>query len=291
MPQTEVTVGADPEFFLYSYGGDLPEGAEEGYIPCVGIVPGTKENPHVLAEGYFCHEDNVALEVGIPPTNNPYGFADSIQLVKKMVAEAYLDEIHAELVFQPSVTFRAEQLVSEQAKLFGCEPDYNAYTNGKVRTVPKEMFESQRRYAGGHIHIGGQFNCPPFVAALFADVFIGLPNIVRKQPYYSGGQQERGKWYGRPGIFRAKPYGIEYRTPSNFWCQNHDLSAMVGEQAIRLGRYLSDVNATKLRHAVQSIDWLAVQTMLSDPGANNKEKKEKGLLLLDACSNATGVGL
>jgi hypothetical protein len=230
MPSTPVTIGADPEFFLYSYAGDYDhDEGEEGYIPCVGIVPGTKENPYDLGDGYFCHEDNVALEVGIPPTENPYQFADSIASVKNMVMDQFLDDMRAELCFQPAVTFESRQLDSPQAQQFGCEPDYDAYTNGKVRTVPMDMFASNMRFAGGHIHIGGQFNCPPFVAALFADVFIGLANAVRKQPYYSDALKQRGQWYGKPGIFRPKSYGIEYRTPSNFWCQSHDLSSMFSQ--------------------------------------------------------------
>jgi len=293
MPPSEVLIGADPEFFLYSYANeyDHDEG-EEGYIPCVGIVPGTKENPHQLGvPGFFAHEDNVALEVGIPPVANPLKFADNIAKVKKMVADQFLNDMHVELVYQSAVQFRPEQLESQQAQQFGCEPDYDAYTNGKVRTVPTKFGDDQLRFAGGHIHIGGNFNCPPFVAALFADVFIAMPNLVRQQPYYSGLQQGRGNWYGKPGIFRPKPYGIEYRTPSNFWCQNHDLSAQIGEQALRLGRYLCDNNATTLRQAVQAIDWLAVQTMLSDTGPNSKDRKEKALILLDALSNAVGLGL
>ena len=85
------------------------------------------------------------------------------------------------------------------------------------------------RTCGGHIHLGGDFQCPDFVAALFAELFLG---VFGRLPMNF--KSVRQRWYGQPGIFRSKPYGIEYRTPDSSWTS--DTSYM---EYIELRRYMS----------------------------------------------------
>lgn len=310
-----VSIGADPEFFLYDprarqidavIDGEEPERDEDGeyiepeppgYVPCVGLIPGTKENPHQLdgPPGYFCHEDNVSLEVGFPPSSNPRHFVDHIMHVKRMVQEQFLDTLGYDLAVIPSITFRSDQLTSTQARTAGCEPDYDAYTSGKARTIQSQLMLENVRYAGGHIHLGGDFNCPPFVVALFADIFLSLRFIgssnnsnetlskPRGASFYCPDWRKRAEWYGKPGIFRIKPYGIEYRTPSNWWCRSNRPARAIANSAISLCTFLENNNATKLREIVRNIDWLAVQNFLSDPPMNLKERTNKQEMLYSEC--------
>jgi hypothetical protein len=292
-----ITIGADPEFLLYQYREEEYDEYEDSYseseyIPCVGIVPGTKEEPHPLNDaGIFCHEDNVAVELRIPACVTPGDFRDQLMLAKTLLYEQFLRDEGYELTYISSREFPARQLQSDQAKAFGCEPDFDAYTNGKARSVPLEVTTGNTRFAGGHVHIGGQFNCPPFVAALFADIFIGVGMILNFTQYHDNDTGARKLWYGRPGIFRPKPYGIEYRTPSNWWLRSEQYMLQMGHQAIHLGRYLENTSAIDLRSAVGQIPWLDVQDFLQYTPGNQEEREEKVRLLASVLENIMGTSI
>mgnify|MGYP003511945562 CR=1 FL=1 len=52
-----LTIGADPEMFLYSE-------TEEKFVPVCGLVGGTKKEPiPVTKEGHSLQEDNVMVEI------------------------------------------------------------------------------------------------------------------------------------------------------------------------------------------------------------------------------------
>ena len=304
-----ISIGADPEFFLYNPHIEEPhdepmsesedwdgEGeppppayvAPHGYLPCVGIIPGTKEEPHQLANaepGFFVHDDNVCVEVGWPPTNDPRVFTRHAMLVKDLVQSEFLDRLHYELAVHPAIKFMPDQLNTPQARSAGCEPDYDAYTSGKVRSLGPELMKGNWRFAAGHVHLGGDFNCPPFVVALFADIFLHLQFMGQKSPasFYNPDWQRRAEWYGRPGIFRPKPYGIEYRSPSNWWMKSARACRTMGNAAASLCHYLEKTSATNLRIAVQQIDWLALQTFLAEPPRNQVERLDKQQFLMSEC--------
>jgi hypothetical protein len=77
--------------------------------------------------------------------------------------------------------------------------------------------------AGGHIHIGGwriQILSFDQLKALVREIDKVVLPIERK--IETPAAELRRKFYGRPGEFRLKPYGIEYRSPSCalFWEEN-----------------------------------------------------------------------
>jgi hypothetical protein len=70
------------------------------------------------------------------------------------------------------------------------------------------------------------------------DIFVGMASVPFDQDPL---QVERRKHYGRAGEFRIKPYGIEYRTLSNFWLSHYVYVSMVyglARQAISIAEYL-----------------------------------------------------
>jgi hypothetical protein len=93
------------------------------------------------------------------------------------------------------------------AHVFGCEPDYNAWTE-KENKKPRPPHEHMRS-AGGHIHV--ETNKNPFHVAKMMDLHLGVPSVVMDEG------EDRRKMYGGMGSCRVKPYGVEYRTLSNFW--------------------------------------------------------------------------
>lgn len=248
-----MNIGADPEFFLV---GQNENGAL--IIPSVGVVPGTKEEPYQLGNGFFTHEDNVVVELGIPVISGEC-LGDVVMQGKSLIINEFLSKKKYSLSCGSSVRFTTTELESDQAQRFGCEPDFDAYTAGEVREIPDSITNSRYRSAGGHIHLGGNFNCPPFVVALFCDLYLGVQPWLDGYAQLGMGYTNRLQWYGKPGIFRPKPYGIEYRSPSNWWCETCDAGNYIGSMAMRVAQYLETASGTTIRTSMKKIPWIAVQ--------------------------------
>lgn len=209
-PLPDFLFGADPEVFIVDANG-------KGVSPD-GIIPGTKEEPFKVKYGAV-QRDGMAAEFNIDPAGTFTEFNRNINSVMKSLA-GFLPEGHSLSVvpvmeFTPEVFGRA----SEEAKELGCIPDFNAWT-GEVNPPPDISDNPFLRCAGGHIHIGwgegfeltdeDHFrNCVDAVKQL--DWFLGAWSVkIDDDP-------RRRKLYGKGGAFRVKPYGVEYRTLSNFW--------------------------------------------------------------------------
>lgn len=205
-----ILIGADPEMFLWSE-------KEQRFVPVCGLVGGTKDKPlAITSKGHAVQEDNVMVEYCIPACASRNDFVDAIQFVKKHIDETILAPKGLVSKCVASAFFRAEDLQSEQAQHFGCDPDYNAYTfepNIVGRGNPL------LRTAGGHIHIGYDNNNPEksFEIVKAMDLFLGLPSIILDT------DTERRKMYGKAGAYRIKRYGVEYRVLSTFWTENSQL--------------------------------------------------------------------
>lgn len=193
-------LGSDPEVFLVNQSGK--------HIAVNGLINADKWNPLQvpnMADGFTLQEDNVALEYGIPPAATSAEFIAHIQAVMD-VSRNWLPE---GVTFSKlsCVIFEDDQLEHPLARVFGCEPDYNAYTM-KANPKPRPKHRGMRS-AGGHIHVETTANIIEVVKAL--DKFLGVPSVLMDNG------AERKKLYGGPGAFRPKSYGVEYRTLSNFW--------------------------------------------------------------------------
>ena len=241
-------VGADVEGFLVH--------TEEGDIrPCVGVFDGTKDapwRPENMPEGFAIQEDNVMVEFNVPPVEDSYAGADGIKLAKNMVKNEAATRGYYPLWNTPVHEFKPSQLTSKQAQNIGCDVDYDAYTGGKARTNVPNL--TNWRSCGGHIHLGGDFKCPDFVAALFAELYLGVCGAGVTNTY----RQEkncRDQWYGLPGVFRSKTYGIEYRTPDNGWIRDGQTSEYTYSLALQCARWLTNTNAQVIQRAYRNIPW------------------------------------
>jgi len=197
---TSLTVGADPELFLVDNNKKL--------ISAVNLIGGTKENPLPLElPGCAIQEDNVAAEFNIPACTTFEEFNTSIQFVLQHLTYK-VKPLGLSLASKiASHTFTDDQLETWQALVFGCEPDFNAWTN-KQNPSPK-VNNPNLRSAGGHIHVGTDLDKLEVIKSM--DLHLGVQSLVLDK------DTERRKLYGKAGAFRPKPYGVEYRTLSNFW--------------------------------------------------------------------------
>ena len=208
-----ITVGADPEVFLQDRDGKL--------ISAVGLVKGTKADPFLVNNGAV-QLDGMAAEFNIDPVSQARLFKRNINSVMKQLDAMVEDKT---LVPVPTAHFGIDYINSqpEEARILGCEPDYNAYTGLEN---PKPNVETPFRTGAGHIHIGFTNVADPKseshmrdcrLLAMVMDNVLAVPSILFDE------DNERRQLYGKAGAFRPKSYGMEYRTLSNKWLSDPKL--------------------------------------------------------------------
>lgn len=217
MKVKDFTIGADPEIFLRSKGAP---------ISAHGLIGGTKEEPLKTSHGAI-QVDGLAVEFNIDPSplDDFETFNHNIVKTKGDLKAAVLEGRNGEptsFYEEPTLEFGKEFLDTQpdEAKELGCDPDYNAYTLSKN---PAPSGEATFRTGAGHIHLGWGSDIPvdnqehleicANITKVF-DCFVGLYMTCIE------GDNKRRQLYGKAGAFRPKPYGFEYRTPSNVWIKN-----------------------------------------------------------------------
>ena len=221
-----LTVGADPEVFV-RLGDTYVSGHT---FPC-----GTKEQPRRVDNG-FVQVDGLALEFNVNPSETRRDFVDNTirvyrdlnNLVRSINPEASLEAV-------PTVVFGYEYLKSlpEHVSRLGCNPDWNAYD---MVENPVPDASQPFRTGSGHVHVGftkgadtaslGHLRrCADLTKEL--DYFLGLPSLTWDP------DTKRRELYGKPGAFRPKPYGMEYRVLSNAWLRSKKTIEVVYDQTVR----------------------------------------------------------
>lgn len=197
------TLGTDIELF-FTKGGKAAS--------AVGLLGGDKSNPVWPDKDFNIQEDNVLAEFAVSPSECKHQWELKIQK-----AMSHLEQIAQSngmgISVMSSSVLEEEWLNTDAAKVFGCQPDIDAYSGFNKRPEPA----GNLRTAGGHIHVGyeSDFDMASDLAK-WMDIFLGVPSVIMD------GDDQRRKLYGQAGSYRAKPYGIEYRTLSNFWLRISD---------------------------------------------------------------------
>lgn len=208
-------IGSDPEVFLK----DKESGEIVSAIP---YIPGDKWNPYpipTLSKGHDIQCDNVMVEYCIPATADSKAFYASI-----IACIEYTNSVlpsNLGVIIQSSADLDPKYLQDPAAQKFGCEPDFNAWMDGMPNDSP--CSGGTLRTCGGHIHIG--YNNPTMATSMelikALDLYLGVPSIIIDP------DKRRKSMYGKAGALRFKPYGVEYRSLSNFWVKDQDLVDMV----------------------------------------------------------------
>jgi hypothetical protein len=216
-------VGADVEVFLKDSKGNP--------VPVCGLLGGTKEFPKKLWEHHgddysAVQEDNVMPEFNIMPASDPLAFSEHVTNVYKWL-EAYFRNKNLFVDISASREFLPEQLQSEQAKVVGCSPDFNAWST-QMNPLLDPSILGNIRTAGGHVHVSFYINHNSIVnvpdpeahqcrVIRMMDLTLGVPSVLLD------GNTQRKQFYGKAGAHRLKDYGVEYRVLSNFWIANKEL--------------------------------------------------------------------
>lgn len=215
MKLPKFTIGCDPEFFMRKRAtGEL--------ISAIPFIKGTKDNPELLPQGGNIQRDNVSVEIATDPAEAADQFINNISCTLKEAVKK-LPKGH-EMVAIPSAYFDEKQLEHPDACIFGCDPDYNAWS----------MCENEKPYAadptfrscGAHIHVGttGK-DANSFLLIFdrkmeFVKIMDCLHGVISTILDSSKEAIDRRQLYGKAGAHRDKPYGVEYRVLSNYWLQS-----------------------------------------------------------------------
>lgn len=232
----KIYLGADPEFFIASPRGKILN--SDMFFP-------HKDSPKVInlempqfAKGklYF---DGIQAEFGFSPAICRVYI---IMAIKKIFKAAKEIINRNKIVLKPSVKVSKEILsvAHPDARIFGCMPDYNAYTL-TVNTPEMNAERHPYRYAGGHIHLGLIYNKNEtlrykrqktilqderehldWVKSL--DFFVNLLTLPLDN---SPAARRRRSKYGKAGCFRPTPYGVEYRSLSCWWLKSPIYTSLV----------------------------------------------------------------
>lgn len=193
-------LGSDPEVFLINQAGL--------HVSAIGFINASKWDPLQIPDmekGFTLQEDNVSLEYGIPPASTAKEFAAHITAVMEKSREYFPNNLTFSKL--SCTIFDRSQMLNPRAHVFGCEPDFNAWTKSENKSPsPPHMF---MRSAGGHVHIETKED--PIAVIRAMDLFAGVPSVLMDEGV------ERRQMYGSAGAHRVKSYGVEYRTLSNFW--------------------------------------------------------------------------
>lgn len=211
----DIKMGVDPEFYVVDRATDKPVSAHT-------LVPGTKKDPHPLPRGGFVQSDGVAVEFNIPASSTAHEFANNIQNaltdLREMIPNQY------KFVFKPYAKFDPDYFkdLPDNVKELGCDPDMNAYTGTFNRSPGEEFGNKPERVFGGHIHIGwgtdlkGDGHKRDCIHVIKQIESLGTPDYTYAMETVLL-QDRRQRVYGSRGSFRMKPYGVEWRAPSNVW--------------------------------------------------------------------------
>jgi len=212
-----MTLGSDIEFFAYN-----PR-TEELVFP-LNELTGTKKNPQPLGDDVYIQRDNLALEINTKPASKTEEFTTNvINAYKKTISflETHYDD-DIQLYDYPCVNVPGYWTRTPEGNEIGCDPDYNAW-NEDLNPILSSDILGTARTCSGHIHIGHKelANADSATAFMFIrtlDLVVGS-YLVSKIPD-GRFEVQRRNFYGKAGAMRFKPYGVEWRVPSNSWVKH-----------------------------------------------------------------------
>lgn len=218
MKKLHYLLGSDPELMLRNK-------QTKELCSAIPIIPEGKTNPRKLEKkgDNAVQHDNVLIEFNTTPAEGKDFFVKNVGSVLKTIDEI-VAAAGAELVLRASAEFPEAELEHPDARVFGCDIDYNAWTLGP-NIIDAEAPFRPFRSAGGHLHVGGHADSPELKEVLddpygklrvvkALDIFVGIPSIfLDKDPTSAA----RRQLYGGAGAHRPKDYGVEYRATSAWW--------------------------------------------------------------------------
>lgn len=264
-----ITIGSDPEFPALNAEG-TPQSV-------VGYIPGTKSQPFDLdAEGkYSIQHDNVGVETCIPPSRMAEEFVRHM-MTSRNLAQQKLQQTRPDLSLASlsSCRYSAHELDSHEARTFGCDPSWCAYTE-EVSPRPSPEQVGNLRSFGFHIHIGFKLTDENESAIEYAlkiikamDIMCGVPSL------FLDDDQDRRSIYGNPGDFRFRQIDdvtvVEYRSLGAAMHRSEELIEWVFNQTMKAVELANNWNeeiiakSTLVEHTISTANLKLAQTIIDN---------------------------
>ena len=181
------------------------------------------------------------MEFNIPPAEGRSQFVESISKTLNHLTQMVKNDYGFTLAEISAASFPMEELDSPEAFVFGCDPDFNAWT--KAPNPKPAADDKALRSCGGHVHVGyDRSKLEGTEIIKYMDLMLGVPSVIMDKGWL------RKVLYGKAGAYREKPYGVEYRTLSNFWIFKDRLIEWVWDNTTRA------VTAAESRLAISEQD-------------------------------------
>lgn len=247
----DVTIGTDPELFIFNT-------KTQTVVSSIGLIPGFKKNAYVpegFAEGYGLQIDNILAEFNVPPVSlvrkesQAPLFVEQINKMKEYIRE-FVKNINPnyDILCSPAEFVPEDQLLSDEAKQFGCSPDYNVYT--LQMNEPPEGAKGNLRSTGVHCHLG--YDDPDLATSIgllkVLDLYLGVPSILIDK------DTKRRTLYGKAGCFRLTDYGVEYRVLSGYFIKDDTTITWVYNQVVKAINYYNHLIGEANDNDVESFD-------------------------------------
>lgn len=244
----KVQIGSDFEMFLKDGSGKT--------ISAIPFNTGTKAIPESLSKKGCCiQRDGVLQECNVPPVglNGAEEFSENVKLVKDYIYDKFARKQQLQLVCCPSSTLEEDQLIPDEAREFGCSPDFNAWRDAELNVKPNSE-GVKLRSCGGHIHISyeGADNDVSIELMKVFDLYLTVPFILLDE------DTERRKLYGKAGAFRWCEFGdgakgFEARTLSNFWVSDDEYIDYVFHQLNEMFDHYNEYGLEKVNKFADKI--------------------------------------
>lgn len=225
-----ITIGSDPEVFVKNMKTGRFVSVEDRKRV---LIPGDKKSPYEVKGGAI-QKDGVAAEFNINPSESWGEFSDNLLNVSTELNRRIKEyNPNYAMVASPVAKFRQAYFdrLPDTTKVLGCDPDFNPYKEGEP--YPSPEIEGPIRVGGGHIHVGW-YSKANFVDPSYEGHIKDCVLVAQQLDKYLGGVEkfwnsdtERQKYYGKPGAFRPKPYGLEYRPLANAWLNDWQVARKV----------------------------------------------------------------
>jgi hypothetical protein len=240
--------GTDPEFAVRS---------ANRIVSAIPVLMRDKHDKIDLGDGAAIYHDNVLAEANIAPCDSAAALRDRL---RDLYTKAKTVLNNHRLMAVASNYFEEEECEHPEAKRFGCDPELDAYAG--CQAYPPNSNDTFRS-AGGHVHIGGiteQDVYKKLDLVFLMDALVGVPSVIMDNDPTS---LARKRLYGKAGRFRDTDYGLEYRTLSNFWLSNPELTDIIYNltkiaaetfEEGRTGEVLGAVNFNEVARIINEAD-------------------------------------
>lgn len=189
---------------------------------------GTKDHP-IYMDDVQVHPDSLAVEYAIcTPARDPLDFISAVrdahQTAERMIGTRLVGTDYVDIDEIVHLTEETTPFLWENARVFGCSPDWIVLPNGKPflrANVPASVKHRSLKEIGCHIHftLPEHMRPPVIIYDDNREAYDGsdLAPVVREwyertDWLHQWSHPIERPWYRKPMTYRPKSYGFEYRS-------------------------------------------------------------------------------